>query len=112
MEKALEQESPDRKKYNIHWGEIHIWAVRARIIDETPFDKRKSFRLRTSIGDFEYPVLRRRDGLWVYGPKNRVFIGRPPFTIQAWSNCGAHTIKINILLDSMVLCFLTWLQCS
>lgn len=96
MEKALDQESPDPEKYNIHWGEINIWAVRARIIDETPFQKRNYFRLHTSIGDFEYPLERRKDGLWVYGPRDKVFTSRPPLAIQIWSECGAHTIKICI----------------
>ncbi|MGF1489099.1 MAG: hypothetical protein ACFBSE_18585, partial [Prochloraceae cyanobacterium] len=96
MEKALDQESPDPEKYNIHWGEINIWAVRARIIDETPFQKRNSFRLHTSIGDFEYPLERRKDGLWVYGPREKVFTSRPPFAIQIATMCGAHKIRISV----------------
>ena len=96
MEKALDQESPDPEKYNIHWGEINIWAVRARIIDQTPFQKRNSFRLHTSIGDFEYLILRRKDGLWVYGPGDKRFISRPPLTIQTWTECGAHSMRITI----------------
>ena len=96
MSKALDQESPDPEKYNIHWGEINISAVRAKIVDETPFEKRKFFRLRTSIGDFEYPLERRKGGLWVYGPRDGIFTSRPPFDIQIRTNCGAHTINIII----------------
>ena len=96
MVKALDQESPDPEKYNIHWGEINIWAVRAKIVDETPFQKRSYFRLHTSIKDFEHPLDRRKDGLWVYGPEKRGFTSRPPLAIQIWSECGAHTIKICI----------------
>ena len=96
MVKALDQESPDPEKYNIHWGEINIWAVRARIIDEAPFQKRNYFRLHTSIGDFEYPLERRKDGLWVYGPRENLFISRPPLSIQIWSECGAHSMRITI----------------
>ena len=96
MVKALDQESPDPEKYNIHWGEINIWAVRARIIDEAPFQKRNYFRLHTSIGDFEYPLERRKDGLWVYGPRENLFISRPPFAIQISTMCGAHKIRISV----------------
>jgi hypothetical protein len=92
---ALQQECPYPKTHQLCWTEIQIWATRARVLDETYFKQRQSFLLETAIGNFEYPVEHRHDGIWVYGPIAS-FRSEPPFTLQFLTWYGF--LKLNIFV--------------
>ncbi|HEY9905491.1 MAG TPA: hypothetical protein V6D43_24180 [Candidatus Sericytochromatia bacterium] len=95
IQEALQQECPCAKTHQICWHELYIDATRARIADEVPFANRQSFVLDSDRGKFKFPLERRNDGLWVYGPIEELFT-EPPFNLSIRNEEGALTIKILI----------------
>lgn len=90
---ALQQECPCATTHQICWHELYINATRARIADEAPFANRQSFVLHSYRGKFKFPLERRNDELWVYGPIEELFT-EPPFNLSISNEEGAIDIKI------------------
>jgi hypothetical protein len=93
IQEALQQECPCAKTHQICWHRLYIAATRARIADEVPFANRQSFVLDSDRGKFKFPLERRNDGLWVYGPIEELFT-EPPFNLSITNEEGALTIHM------------------
>lgn len=97
IQEALQQECPYAKTHQICWHHLYIDATRARIADEVPFANRQSFVLDTDRGKFEFPLERRNDGLWVYGPIDELFT-EPPFNLSVTNEEATGALSIHMLL--------------
>ena len=89
VEQALQQEFSHDTTHTLDWCGFEVCAVRARIYSEEKFIARQSFKLKTSKGNWEFPLERKMDGLWVYGwfegePGQRNKI--PPLEVQIHNN--------------------------
>jgi hypothetical protein len=69
--------------------------VRARIVNEENFRNSQLFRLETDRGKYEFPLERRKDGLWVYSPIEE-FVTEPSFNLLIMNEEGTLDININI----------------
>ncbi len=67
IEQALQQEFSHDTTHALDWCGFEVCAVRARIYSEEKFIDRQSFKLKTSKGNWEFPLEKKSDGLWVYG---------------------------------------------
>jgi hypothetical protein len=95
IEKALQQECPNSETHETSWYHLYINAVRARIINKENLRGSQSFRLETDRGEYEFPLERRTDGLWVYSPIEE-FITEPSFNLLIINQEGALDIDMNI----------------
>ena len=89
---ALDQESPRPELDFVDVSRLDFSTVKARIINEKPFEGRDTFVVdHFRMGRYEYP-LRRIDGLlWVYSPIPEVF-SKPAFHVR--TNFDMSTIRI------------------
>jgi hypothetical protein len=98
IEKALQQELAADTTHALDWFYFKFRAVRARIYSEEKFIDRQSFKLKTSNGNWEFPLERKTDGLWVYGwfegepgpPRNKI----PPLEVQIHNNSDGMTMHL------------------
>jgi hypothetical protein len=95
IENALQQECPNSDTHETSWYDLYINAVRARIINKENLRGSQSFRLETDRGEYEFPLERRKDGLWVHSPINE-FKTEPSFNLLIINQEGALQIHINI----------------
>jgi hypothetical protein len=102
IEKALQQEYSSAT-YALDWSTLRINAVKARIYDEEKFLNRHSFKLKTSRGNWEFPLERKTDGLWVYGWFETEERGKynynkkPPLRVIIYKE--VHGITMNLLVE-------------
>jgi hypothetical protein len=102
IEKALQQEYSSAT-YALDWSSLEINAVKARIYNEEKFLNRHSFKLKTSRGNWEFPLERKTDGLWVYGWFETEERGKynynkkPPLRVIIYKE--VHGITMNLLVE-------------
>jgi hypothetical protein len=101
IEKALQQEYSSAT-YALDWSSLQIYAVKARIYNEEKFLNRHSFKLKTRDGNWEFPLERKTDGLWVYGwyeTKERGkynYNKKPPLIVTIYKEVHGITLGLSV----------------
>ena len=94
IKNALDQESPRPDTHIVDVESLYFRAVRARIINEKPFEGRDTFVVdHFRMGKYEYPWRRIDDELWVYSPIPEVF-SKPAFNVRTDRYAGTISIDI------------------
>ena len=94
VENALKQESPRPDVDIVDIETLNFRTVRARILNEEPFQGRDTFVVdHFRMGRYEYPLKRIDGELWAYSPLPETYT-KPSFNVQTSRYMGTFKVYI------------------
>lgn len=94
VENALQQESPRPDVDLVDVKSLNFRTIRARILNEEPFQKRDTFVVdHFRMGRYEYPLRRINGELWTYSPLPETYT-KPCFYVRTERYMGTFALDV------------------